>query len=1139
MEDVIFLDENVVDVFISDRDDVDIDEPQAEGLLLSLITRNTMSHGEVRSHIHATRAILRMLSSISGGSRHLAGKRGARNLVHPHPLVDPVRVVAWPDVHGNLVRMSDSSFLANIQNIRKRHDASHSEVTKAVEQLTCPFQTPIGIDAALRTYKGVGCDAVAVSSYRHLIRCTTGDASNIVGVSLSLRRYPRRMPVHAWDVDAYLASLRSLKVNDEASVYEAGARKPTFAGTVTLVTSTHVTIEATVATVKWSQRIPTNTVEPGGVFVNTPSPKLPLHAVTGAHLDWEALSSWLTPTPLHAAKAMALKGDNVQSFLEKLGWPDDAALTASDWAVLAQLVGHRILKSKPKITVDSAGPEHDSAGSAHEGSVKQWIDAGAYHRNYARNTHISTLMDAWSTVRQPDAGMLAVLSAMLEAVVVGGGLEGKQESSESSVELTPDDRTRCVSRQTPCAVIGRFSSGSSEDADIHACTDIAFLDFGGLRGVVARLDTDNTMYKLIGSHVLRWSGMQFPTTQSIIERRKRSPLPPAVPAQEHVKNIQGHAATVATYLRGLRRLGSERSTLGRATFLFKKQNNKMVDAEFADALVSEDVANYSPYNAVPGDDGVKVKKEEKQWDYGNLLELLCVATGLSLNEQATRFVINNAVFVNPLELYMKRLRRAIQVLKGRRQQNMVQWKGGARSYQVHEDRLVAKMRRDTMGLFCMRTMACYAALITLGGEQGVVRTDSMGAYPCGGKAVVQAPISCAIVDVLRDGLALPCDEAALQKMISALTDEFRAAKKMVPAGGGQGIATRHVLTRREETGWNGFRPVPSRRRPVLEDIEDVVRASPVTMRNAATNRCCQADMSKAPFYFADHEQIASAMSTESDSAAEARDKWLAQAKGNELWKLRCATKPYLIANPVNLVPKLGKLNKNVVRINMSSDERPLKEGGTVAWRAANPDYEHLFGGSSRLADDTWAREALNTCRAFLNKACESVGRLENLGNLLVPHTKMSLQDLQVRQRIAIRFIRTTLPTIFTPGKVKFIRVDALDTLAAPHGKRHLAVVVSVIVSNLRLVAPSSAVMRVLLDDLRQRIEFNVVNEDDLRRSVQKEREEKKAVRTTTDLNPRKTDDLGMTVARTHVGIRQGLGAMDRDDGAPGDDITYD
>ena len=1028
---VIFLDENAVDVFLSERDYVDIDDGRAEGLLLSLL-----SHGIHKiTSLRNARAVLVMLD------RAYHPKTSAPTIIRAIPVIDATRRVAWPDVGATSVRISDASYLRTLHALHNSPN-TYTVTYNNIQQTAIGFQ-----QSSTKDFKYDPIDALISTDYAHPVRLARNDRVNVIGVAVSHRQQQLDHKMRTWDADAYLLSLRSLKVGDAVSVYNAGSQIPRMTSRVVNVTPDHVTLDN-------SENVAIN-ISASSVFLNTPPPKFPVKVMSTLGTNWDVLASWVTPSPLHLLKLLKnrLKARHtIQSLLDRLGWPAERQLRAGDCEDLSKLVQFKKFKK-----VKSKTSEVHLAKPLESATISRWIDEGAYKQHHI-SSKTSTLIESWVVAKQPDTGMLAVLSALHEDIGIGGlGQHGG-----GLLKTIENRRNVEASKQSPAVVISRFVSDAPEDADIRGCDKASFLDFAGLKGVVACLEADYSVKHLIGSHVLRWAGMAVPSSDYIANMRRQSPdFSPHLTKRDVTANqrIEDHAQCISRYLRNSRENSREKVPHIQVPVqsLLKPDTPDKLDF----VVVDDGNYNYPPIFQKKTKDDTPTSP----WDYANLLHLLCLAVGVSLSDVAAAFVVNNAIFSNPVELYMKKLNRAIQVLKSRRPEMMLQFKGGPKSYQIQEDRMIVKMRRDTMGLFCMRTMACFAAMIVGNGYEVQ--------YTCSTSKNADK-IACAVVDIIRDALGLPCDEVALEKMIAT----FTAAKKTIPSASIQKSSQKNSIM----TSWSGFRPTPARMRSVIDDIERIVVSSILPSKTDGGQRCCQADVMKAVRFFANDERVAAAMDLEIAAAKEMSEALLSNMRPFTLWGLPSGV----------LAPTRPYVSSIEIRVRGTPVQQPavvaVTKKGLSSWLIKHPDFT-FPDNNDEIGGNEWTKAVLNACRTFINQACESVGRPPTLGNVFIPPAHVAQAEIDVRHRVAIRYLRMSMPTILARAKIVFLPVDVAD-LPTSEGKHAFAVVASLIVAAMKAAAPPT--LRALLDDLRNRLDFNIIDEADLKRSLQNQREEEKA-----------------------------------------------
>ena len=1196
---IVILDETDVDVFIGERDDIDFDEGRAEGALLSLLSAPPSAKGLVAfddddadaiqttvksrtthrvedsvegvNALARSKSILKMLLTLDVGHVGRAG-RTRRSI----PILDAIREVAWSDVKDateqvRMVRTSDVAYIDRISAIREKKNTTHTAVVDALALALRPFApTDQNKTKKKETVKRevkwtLGPRDAYLLNYRPRVRLVPTDAVRIVGASVSVsisNQRTGRDGRKVWDVDAYVASLNALKAKDLVDIYDAGASTPRIKGRVTLATPDQLVISMDVDDPKQSkiQKNQKNQdtektvtidkrITATSVFVNTPSPALPVdvmsYANANANASWETLAAWVTPKFLLSKSGKRPKSmQSMQSVLDRLGWPEDRNMSVAEWEDLTSRRWRASLKPVPTL---------DKADLAKSEKANRWIDEGAYKRHYianVANTNATMLYDAWCTADQPDTGFLALLSAAaaVSSIVVAKPKDkGRQVGGSSGTIVSKN--------MTPYAVLGQFGSdgSSAEVARVRECDLVSFTDFAGLRDVVAQLRTsrESKLEALLGSPVMEYAGLRVPKS---VDRAMFTNAATAIDP-ESPRNIEAHASIVSVYLRHFSRHGKHG---GRgATFApiyFQPAKVKVGQAKGDGQLqfAQEDAGFYSVYYRAPNPSSSTVITSNKNkvvastdnWDYGRLLRLLCLTASITLPPAAFDFLVNNAVFANPVELYMKKLRNAISSLKARRHEHMMAWKGGMKSYQVQEDRLVAKMRRDTLGVFCGRTMACFAALLTLSTATSTVSTSTL----------VEK-----IMEIMRDGLGLPCEVVALERMISIFKADFAKQNKVVPSSSAS-FSKKEI----KKTAWVGFRPEFSRTRPVMEEIEAVVRQNPVATKGH--NRCCQATTDKLPNYFASTSGVSLAMS----SGQGTLEGTVRERSATDLWEMPGGFRVAADATRQGHQQHQQKQQKR--RGEAVKIERSVRD------QAASPsDFlkinAHIAVPSNREMTDA------------LNKACEAVGR-PHLPELL-PTAHASPSEVDVRHRVAMGFVKVGMPAIYARERTALRpvkRIDLLTNDVAGHGGEQVSILVAVMLEYLSQIInrgePGSKLTRALLDDLRTRLDCNVIDEAALMRSLQREHEEQKLKK--MELSSKLTDeerdvlhelrkfgrvsaeDLGKIGAHLglksqketttttkdklnlepdeegkHATVMQGLGAFDRDEDVSNDDVGYE
>ena len=1055
MNNVIFLDENAVDVFVGEGRSVDVDDAETEGLVLSLLSSENLKD---------VRAILRVISE----HREAVGSR----MFKVHPIAEVDHIGAWPGPG----RVSDAAYLDKRMGSR----AAHIDTKELIEDSQYTFAAPPSSDRYMRR----STDARAIRNYRPQFRLNRNDPAKIVGAAFRSRR-PNAL--HIFDIDTYVKSIKALKVGEEVSLYEMSASKPFMTARVKSIVDNDISFHDFDRTISLADPFKTT------LSLNT-AVHAPIDILLGDfNVAWDRVVAWATPSPVRAATILALEESmSMQGILDRAGWPNDGRFLVDDWSSLAKrMVFEKTLRNKP---------------AHHEVSIMK-PNVDEYNSIYLRGKR-TTFVDAWTSVCQIDTGFLALAAASVLA-----------PRSDPRIYMREFSVLPSSHRQTPLAVLHRYVSDAETDKAIQKCDTASFTDFAGLSGVVARLQCAQNRY--IEAPIMEYAGLRVPKLEFIIKLRNDIRGDIESNTTHRGESIAAISTRVRSFVASLKDIRSENYVHDSRGIVVVYEE----DEEDIYRLSAMDVPHYHANEVAKAD----VKHDS--WDYGNLLNLLCVTGSLNLPETTKRFMVNNAIFVNPVELYMKKLRQAIHNVKVKRQNNLIDWKGGIKSYQIQEDRIVAKMRSDTLGVFCARTMACFAALLSLSPSFDFE-------YTCHSKS--NSKIVCLIMDIMVY-LVLPCDEAVLVKMISKFTGDFTAA--------GKSLDIPDAITEKSKSKslkWVGFKPHALRLRPVLEEIERVVSANSLSTNihevkksKKLHQRCCQADIRTFVNYFVQEDDVRVAMEKEQNAGDFAMRSWATAIGPHALERTRVDERR------VSNVPWNVKGTPLVTPIQDIS----TVNDGINKFMELNPSLKII---------------ELTAARTAITRACESVSRPTDLARILIPHTDA---NLLVRFRVAARYV-TSASTILSLSKIRFIPIRGIHKLSPGHSQFKL--VMSSIVS---ILQDNTSIAAKLLDDLRIRLDFNMVDEDDLRRSIQNDREDEKvnkmkvAANMTDDQREifqeyRKFKKIGWEELQQHMATpvakpprqedevldkktdvfavidKDGLGGFDRDGDGIGDDVNY-
>jgi hypothetical protein len=717
---VIFLDEDAVDVFISDSSaPVGIDDDDAEGLILSLtsiVTDSTRHHHDYDGLTKA-RSFLSMLKSIQDVSRR--GHRAS----DAYPIVictSPKRVVSWPgDQHE---RLTDLEYLQIFTDNLAMKDANYMEIVQNIERATRPYLTSNDVDTMI-----LDNTDVAIANYSR-IRAIKGEDVNINGFYMPTLKSSRTLLgdkdiPETFDVDAYFDDILGLTTAD---VYDVGSRKPKKSGPVDWYKEDERIIS-----------VDGNVYDLHDIFVNRPSPRRPVRIVSSALNTCASLvthASWLTPKPvkLLSLTSKRIQRTNTQAILDGIRWKSN--INASDWAAIVK-----------KIVISSSQLEPISSNNNPEILVD---------RQHFRNDKLYSLVhDAISSIPKSTGATSS---------------NSKNNSNSTDSEIGPC--TYSNKRQTPRSVLGRYLSGV--DDDVANCDHVTFTNIGGT-GITLRLAREGPNSGLFEFDSISFGADSSTNTKQVVPIQNTDDLPDnhGTYLAYTFDHVYGNSKFKARHMYGVNHV----EVNVKVNVNLDVNVNVNADVNQLDQLdlelSIEDAAHVyvkAQHNRI--DNLVKLSNG----DYEILLNQYIAVTNIILTTRERSFVLNNATFMNPLEMYKKRLAKSTSVLKSRRQQNLMKWKGSPKSYDLNEMRQIAKMRLNTMGIFCVRTLAAHAALLSIGGKkfEYVQCPESMLVE---GKTYV-----CVIVNIVRDRLNLPCDDVALVRYYESYVTDLQNMAKTFP-----------------------------------------------------------------------------------------------------------------------------------------------------------------------------------------------------------------------------------------------------------------------------------------------------------------------------------------------------------------------
>jgi hypothetical protein len=1126
-KEVIFLDESPVEVLVSDAAAADAislepeDAGLAEGLLYSLIAP-LEGNARVKSQLRSCRGVLDMLRSLflDSGSRSRSSSFKARTIAgwEGRPIVLASRRVAWPGLGPR--SMTDAEFLVNLSDLRRKLGS-----VQAIDEFYRPLLAadPTQSKTIRRSESFLPIDA-HIPGYGPLMRLLPGDPFMVRGVSLVRSVAASKGSRRTLDQDA-----ESLDLSQVTNVQDL-----------------------------WNLPRP-NLQHPG------------LSIILDPRVAWTDAVAWALP-PVEVAAARESKGDATpQEILDRIGWNEQVPVKAHEFARLAAICASASARLAAQGSQGPSGipgvPESSSTESPESSSTE--------------SPESKLLLDAWNSAHRL-SGYLVILD----------GLEvndaTKLKTSKTRVQPPVGEAPECLHRgakaktlkscesskkETPGTVIARFAGGSPDDGEIQRCDRVTFVDVGGLEGVSLTMDVQEV--ESLNLRIMTSTGLQKPSPDCLLklfwqQQQKQQHLGPDSSSglddgiEDFHENPRDSAERVKAYIRGLEAAGRQRTGL-----VWTEIQNKFVVSKPADGvnknsygvgdetqeleLSYQDDAAYRVYRQQV-DVGSSRKSSTghgQNWEYGVYLNLLLVALNLSrdISQGAESFILKNVTFVNPVEVFLGKLRRAIQALKSRHQQNAARWREGPKKYRLHEEMLIAKMRKDVLAVFVVRTLTACAALLLLGMEQ---KSISSTATPW-----TRDEMAAIIKDILVDGLALQSNEELVKKLLEDFEARFRAEGKKfpmdplglissaprrspgVPPGGrpsprGKNIRRLNVNDDNKsnvESIWPGFRPVPVRSSPgtergVLSRIELVVSASSSDLKNfnnfnfnfnnnnnnnrlklnrSNQHACCQAKSREAPFFFLRQDDgLASIVKRERDAAQEQDAAWRAETGARPLLGFMVGIKTSKPA--VSLSTTVDSVESE--RLSLVGTEQQLDALPILArYRQSVPDTCHGLdedlGNASSWADSVLTAgpkrlaQSLNRFQQrvkHLHKTTHALSR--SIERLIAEHRASSDSGTGTEAAVEIlhRLMRGTIPAILQRHGVR-LNPRALPPVLQDHGLLILAMLLTFLLDLIddlmKLPAAKSTLLADVLGEIHRAIDFNLVDEAGLQKDLQKQREEEK------------------------------------------------
>lgn len=1238
---ITILEEEAVDVFVTDGalsgELLDFDDVERSlGMLFSLAS--IPSSGAVK--LRTMQAVLDMLR-LTYDERGIHNTRSLRRF-HIQPNVRAIRRVTWPDANGTngMVLVSDKSYLGAWKTVDRK--APYKKVVAQIQD-AC---TPLAGSTAM--WQGRVMDVVSQPG-RYGLRILPGDAALVDSVTLLVPTQQNTQEVNVIDVqNDYLDRLKKHKQGDEVVLYEPGAPTPALHGTIVKVQPEEILVRPTsqgedqeYQTTQEEDvvRIPT-TLSPGALLIGKSidglsSVTLDVSDKLSAGVD--LVASWGLPHPavyygqLNKSEPLG----TIQSILDSIGWTGQ--LTSWEWQRLARLCSTAVRLSD---TIPHDPIEVPGAPSA----ITPLVEAGIYkHLHlafYQRHVADRKLIDAWWTAKQPDSGLLAILDALhrlgaqdaisYKKLQKGGAAAAadkkkspprkkkKPSSSHLAGEVEDEDGVcsngsasrpaACTFVQTPSVIIQRFVSDAAEDQAISTCDLASFTDYGGLAGVTLSLSSEDALLEKLGGRYLGWHEMHVPSPECMLQlhRLHASKHMLLTVSKEHqYADIPAYVARVVTFLKA-----SSQSKLSLPHWRWddvlaatsKAPRLDVVNGDGDDLQLGMlDGAHYNilmppRFSSAAQEAETPKTLDSSGWDYGAYLTLLAASLQLQIPPRMAEFIVGNVAFANPSEIYLGRLRRAIQIIKERHKLS----RADGRKNKVQEQRMINKVRRDTLSIFCTRTLACCAALVYLGMQQNAL---PQVAYPC------SAPhqegldmMACAIHDILQGGLSFSSELSHIRKLLHEYVDRFTVAKKVLPVDIVQSAINHTIKTVKSQPGpWSGYRPAPQRlgAGAVIAAIETVAQQAALINKSSSMpppiinrpgqrqqqgqRRCCLAEGFNVQMYFMMHESVASAADQELADAQDFSLQWKAQVAPAMLHVDVAGTREGRDTLKESRHDRILKDLKTTVGVGhaVSMNVEVLTE-----WIREN----QLNNMTSVSEDPAWPNAALVSSKTQLTKLFAAAGldnkkrREEEL--ILIPR-HAGFKDRITRHRILFRYMHSALPAIVQRsqlhagglvGHVTLVNLETLNIDRADqkwHGVLY-SILVGALVEKLSLLSGQHHTLREALEDLIRRLQTGIIDRDALQQALQQQREADKmrklhASRELTDEQrellqefrkfrrvgwedveallqqpsstpqPLTDGENGNIENGDNVQFisQGGLGALDRDEDASRDDIDYD
>jgi hypothetical protein len=542
-------------------------------------------------------------------------------------------------------------------------------------------------------------------------------------------------------------------------------------------------------------------------------------------------------------------------------------------------------------------------------------------------------------------------------------------AATTSHQVTKDKKSLKDQQQTPWSVLGRFSGSSSgnKDDEFAACRRMHFSRFAGLNNVRLTMQVDEGLASLIGARLPEFLELQGPTwdeihdtralhkSRRIIAEQQRARVAGRRDDDDDLDMFEIEQKRIMSFFLMLREEharyeneSTQKSRTSLASSLLAAEVNEMKglrQQENHEKLVLH-INDQKYYYAFRGNNNKLLMKttpdaaeaaalpagiveSEKKEEYVNLLRLLLKSKNVhNLQNVTFVFLVNNAVFANPWEIYASRMRRTIQVIKQKRRDNLLQWKGNAKSYDMHEGLLIDKVRQETMGVFCYRTLACYAALMALGRVQDAISFDDDDDDDDNDDDDEFGLVKAA-QDIMKD-LRLPVDLQAMTKAYVTFFQEFTKQSKRIPVDESVQLMAKHTKKQQQQqqhmekeeddeggskgekeeekyAHWQGFKPSFSRNEPVILDIENIVRENTIlgsrqqrhNLRSREARkkyvflqtagvlgrRCCQTQGAHTKDFFKSSEGVSSAMRQQNAIASDIRSAWRFESKSVSVKRL--------------------------------------------------------------------------------------------------------------------------------------------------------------------------------------------------------------------------------------------------------------